>query len=546
MIFQIHKIIKFIRVNQSQQIFKMTQISRVGMTLSLIMIMAACSRSKESSSVSVVIPIDEYTQSLGSQKVSTLSTSTGDFLAHIVVSVSASDMAKPILWNWDSKDERGNLNTPPASVTLEIPTGSGRIIQYLAVFQNATTGVMQFNYGDHRSDLYSGEQTVTIQTSNVGSSSKEGQLKGRYLDSSGRGPTGLVVGEFTPPASASSMVSPPPMAVLLESIYSGWFGFMVFEGVKFRYKMLVSNQVLFEGVSLDQTDFTSAASLGTKKLRISVPKHYRTFNQSVQDAELSPAEDVVFGFFGPWYNSHSGYNVCYDSSVSTGTMSGINNSMFDGNNAGSGTPDDITINNNPIGYVASTTTDYCDAQTACLKGGGFAAGSNTQFSNAGCGISGATEWDNLLKFNPQDFDEGNDGRLGFSGPFKYVGGTHDYVYVTYDSSADTTVANIAWDFLTGVQTDSNSISGVSVFYTENTNLDMPHGDDSSLCPEVVKNAGFIWARDVLKNSTSTSLSGLANASNAKVVLCPYINTLAGKVYFTRGFESHNVTDTSSI
>ena len=122
-------------------------------------------------------------------------------------------------------------------------------------------------------------------------SSKEGRVMGRYLDNTypEGGPTGRVEGRFAPPPDPVTGEIPPPMLVIEDYIFAGWFNFIFLTDVSFTYK--VDGKPLFERMNL--ASFTSAS---TSVAKFNLPTRYRQ-GQSAMDVENE--SDVALGFFGP-------------------------------------------------------------------------------------------------------------------------------------------------------------------------------------------------------------------------------------------------------
>lgn len=458
---------------------------------------SGCTREMTGDS-SVVLSIPKAVQGkIGAQ-------ATSGELSHIVVNIKGPGMS-PLIWHWDSEDSSGVASSPPASIELAVPSGDSRVIQYLGVYETSS-GAMQFTYGDVMQRLSAGGNHVKITAYAFGSSTNEGQLVGRYLTGVETGPTGHVIGSIQPPATASSLPSPPPMEIFEQAIYSGWFKFMVFDGdARFTYKM-TDGTVLFNNVSLSDSALTPSVGANSKLMRVNVPMVYRSHDGTVSNMEKQPETDIVYGFFGP---GSTAMNICHENSGD------VIEAFY---SAPTDVEGDDIIDGNPDVSWAGTTT--CTAGAICVTGGG----------DTSCG---STLWADYIKFDPMSLDQGSDGRLMISGAFQgtIVNGGLEYVSVTTEATSITA----SWNLLPGILEDANSINGISVFLSyESTNDDLYKDGDDLPCDIAAQNVGYTHFTDVVKTTNSIDVTGLTSSQvdNATVLLCPYKNTDEGRKYFS--------------
>ncbi len=114
---------------------------------------------------------------------------------------------------------------------------------------------MSFSYGDKTVTLAGGPQEVTVAVNPLGiTAGHEARVAGRWLDSTGHGPTGLVDVKYQPPGR-------PPMLIMKTGIYGGWINFFALDGVPFSYHMSKTQVPIFK---LLQIDF----STGTPRIMV--------------------------------------------------------------------------------------------------------------------------------------------------------------------------------------------------------------------------------------------------------------------------------------
>jgi hypothetical protein len=118
----------------------------------------------------------------------------------------------------------------------------------------------------------------------IAGSAIETEIMGRYLSTSGVGPTGKIDVYFTPTGK-------PRMYFGQTYMYNGWFSLFGMTGVKFEY--FVNGLSIFGGpTSIDQQFATS-----NSQVRIYFPGHYEQNSNSV--VRYRQPQIYFFGFFGP-------------------------------------------------------------------------------------------------------------------------------------------------------------------------------------------------------------------------------------------------------
>ncbi len=261
----------------------------------------ACTRPQsEISKMQIVLPAKVDSNKVGSQSLS-----AGDSLRHVVINVSG-DGFTPIVFTWDACHDCQTPPTPPSSFSLDIPMGSNRLIQVLAVYKNQSSEAMSFYYGDTLKSLAAATESAIVPISALGGSAAivSGNITGRYLTAANEGPTGPVDVIYTPPGK-------PPVIIERSQIVNGWFQLFGLAGLPFGYR-LPGGSLLF-GKALDLNDPVLAASQNV--LRLALPTHDRQRWDNLGNATWMTEEAFlgVVGYFGPGLQSY--HAVCKPSTM---------------------------------------------------------------------------------------------------------------------------------------------------------------------------------------------------------------------------------------
>jgi len=265
--------------------------------------LTACTRAQqdEGSKVQISLPQKMISSKLSAQ-------SGVDILAHVAINVTGEGIRDPIVFNWDLHEE-SSTSTIPGQFTLDVPSGSNRLIQVLGVYKNSVSSQMTFYYGDKTESFSVPEPPgVNIAISQIGSGSTitTGRVSGRYLTSANSGPTSLVDIKFKPGNGN------PALIVDSGSIVNGWFSFFMLSGANFQYVMRRTGELLWEQeVSLESTMFDPGQSAGAffdQRVKAFVPVHTTVDNRnnSLQYYSQEP-EIYVWGYWGP---GATGKKVC--------------------------------------------------------------------------------------------------------------------------------------------------------------------------------------------------------------------------------------------
>lgn len=348
-------------------------------------LMFGCTRpDSEITKISVSIPKSMSSQKVGAQAF--------DVLNHVAINVTGPGLNPPVVFSWDNRDN-SSAATTSTSFTIDIPQGSGRLIQVLAVYGNSTSkGQMQFYYGDIVKDLTTTEASVPITVSSVGQGAPiiSGRISGRYMTADVAGLTSAVDMLFNPPAGK------PPMIVGQGAMIAGWFQFFALGGAQLSYR-LRDGSFLFGGpIDLNAPALQPSASV----LRIEVPTHQENeWNNGTQAWVLEDPSITVIGYFGNAADT-AGKVVCK-------------------NPAGSVTK--FKKSDGSAALVPVALAQPADL-FAPLQGNIYMQGAIDIGGAAPCGsVIAATSAVNLYKndlfFAPPMLDNGNDGAAGIRPPF---------------------------------------------------------------------------------------------------------------------------------
>jgi hypothetical protein len=449
-------------------------------TILSLLSMGGCTRPQdEVSHISISIPQGVFNQSVGSL-------AAGDVPAHVVINVTSDGklLIPPVAF--DAHDG----NTPiPSEIPLDIPTGSNRLIQVVAVYKNTTTNLMSFYYGDVAKSLSSGTESVNINLNSFSSGAVEGHVFGRYLDTAASGPTGVVLLKYDPGNSK------PMMIVDRSLMLNGWFEVFMLTGTPFVYT-LDSGRVLFDGpISLDSGIFTPSAG-ATNVMRVSLPAHQRLSSAWKPEG----AGVKVYGWFADSAQASlvSGQVVCRPASLDQlSKMSKY-----------SSTASPLTgLLNNTLPTVAQLNlTDGTSLSNYFVNGG--LSDVSSQCTNT------ANIFMSTLMFNSTMIDgQGNDGAAPFNVPFQKLGAGSPFAI----SGAANRIIDA--QLLPGLV---GQIDSVQVFKKITT---VDEQNDSVSCPEGVSAAnGYVEAGSATPGgdghvTIQTNITLAEAASGVTAVIC---------------------------
>ena len=226
-----------------------------------------------------------------SQKVGSLSECSGVCLYHVILNVSG-----PGFPGIDLSVDAEDLNN--GSLSIEVPSGSDRLFQLIAVYYDTANSSMLFYYGDSVQTLSGGTKDIALDVKALNqSSSEQGHIAGRWLgnDVLPKFPTGELRVMYRPPNGR------PAMTIEKSMMVTGWFSAFSIQGINFDY---VVKTLSGETVTIfENTNFESFA-VGPKILKIRLPSHF-------DDGNSEQPVNYVYGFFGSPVHTVS-KSVCYE------------------------------------------------------------------------------------------------------------------------------------------------------------------------------------------------------------------------------------------
>lgn len=340
-----------------------------------------CQRAKDegSSNVSLQLPVYSNLSSFSCTKC----------LKAIMVNVDGENL-KPV--RYFDKLERlseaaAELNS---EVNLEVPSGSKRKIQVLAIYR-LSTGALEAQYGSVVTDLV-GEMPppIVLSLQNLGPF-KGGSLMGRYLTGVNSGPTGRVIVSMTHAASGLNM------DLFTGEILDGWFNFFASENFLLSYRLANGIPLPpFQNVSLDSL---TPSSVVDHISRIYRPDNYFTTQDGWSTfTEVNETHDIIYGYFGLAALT-AAKSVCLDYNPSVPAGSTFTNLSF----SNTGTPQ--------MNYHHSDNT-------ADLYG---FSGKNTNDGVCSGSLTANRYNDNLIFVGKNQLNgNGNDTAKAMAGAFTYV------------------------------------------------------------------------------------------------------------------------------
>lgn len=296
-----------------------------------------------------------------------------------------------------------------SEITLEVPIGSQRHFQILALYRNAG-GTLKVYHGSSYADLNAEAAKVDIQLNFIGNLG--GSLMGRYLTSADEGPTGKVNISYEHPSGLSFDGLPGG------EIINGWFDFYAGNGVDLIYRLENDKAPLFSDVKSTSTngfkdyiDQNSTAGVFRQIAHISRPKNdYWIKNGTFPYERVSEVNDLVYGYFGEPGVDLSAKKVCIQPIAGATSLDNTSVSASSG---------DISLSFRSNVYGVSLT----NAQIArtIFGSGGAASGDCTTVSS-----DLVYDADQITLVKDQYNGRGNDHARAIAGAFTYI--------VSYDST----------------------------------------------------------------------------------------------------------------
>ena len=433
-------------------------------------------------------------------------------LQRVMINVSGPSLPNPVVYIWDSS-QAGSGTAPPGSFSFTVTQGSGYLVQVLAILQptgSNGSGSMVFLYGDSTQNLTSAVAGVSVSLAQIGTSSAtsaQGAIAGRWLSSSGVGPTGRVNIFYQPPGK-------PAMIVTKGEIFGGWFQWIALESISFSYA-LEDGTTLLANNNLDSTNLISG---GRANMVVKVPANYRQNNNVPM---LSSPWILQLGFFGP---GAAGNIMCFDSNAADSMTNLYSNAT-----------------ELPMPWSGSVAPSA--AQAGVTLGGLAGANANCQAA-----AGGTAQYTNWLGFNQAVANNSNN-PLPFQGPFLNFPATGNGSGNSLNVVPSGDNLNLSWQYLPQT-TGTGQVSAVGLFvrdlptapsnnggnqdYSVDSGVACNRLTDSSFLSQTFTFIGNIPIQNGGAGLQSYSLSGYPladfNAGKLQIILCPYSSVKS--TYFT--------------
>ncbi len=339
----------------------------------LIVVLGCTRASSEKMKVGFSLP--SVKSENGSQSISVL--------AHVIINVSGAGMTT-FLKTWDLHDS-GGAATGPTEFAFEFDTGTQRLVQAFAVYQDSDTKQMSFYYGDLTTDFTGSNLELNIPINRLTDYSASGKISGRYFTSDSGGPSGPVKISYKP-------ANKPPMIIKYGFIYNGWFNLFGLSDIALEYT-LADGSLLFGGpTSLNNLNIFPVNSPQSVKLQFPLSKMTYTSGSSSVTEVVEPQYQIYGWFFGAGVSAtvQSAKKVCFDSIA--GTISGNVHSF-----RSTGTP--LTLTRQSTLSATSSLFDVTNSTGLGYLGSVLYTGGDT----ASC--STQVEYSDKLTLTQKTFDE---------------------------------------------------------------------------------------------------------------------------------------------
>lgn len=479
-----------------------------------------CTRpiSETKSKINILFPLDLENSS--AQSIKAFSTTK---LSHLVINVTGPGIAVPIVINWDSC-RTCPVTQSTESFFMEIPSGSNRLIQVLAVYVDQDSETMRFFYGDLNAELNQAEMGLDIPVAKIGTGPLVmGNVAGRYLTGQDSGPTGIVNIRYNPG------VGRPPLLIERAAIYNGWFSFFMLSGAALEYQLAETGQLLWgRPMDLDQAEMSPAsASLEgafTRLAKVFVPVHVRV--QNYGGSNTYSVEDAGIYVWGYWGQGAAAKAVCTVGLNANPNLTKLAKfSVVDPS-----TSPVLTIKRNvAAAEVVPTAAELLNVTTpysmVVVQGGG---GSDMASSCGGFQDTAANQYLNFQKISLDLFDgEGRDRISGFYGFLR-----RDFTSGQVLNISSTT-KSISGQVLPGVETVISGMRSYKRVSSDNFRL-----DSAASCNEISRGMyGYVPADaaaaplDVAGAfMINTNITAADATQGVSSVLCPIVGgtpSLAG-------------------
>lgn len=270
----------------------------VGFLPSLLLVLVGCTRPEANQAkIAISLPAEKAfaTKALSAQSIGVLT--------HVIINVRGNGISAPIALSYDIEDNKSNTSgssTPtglPTTYSIDVPSGSARLIQVLAVYMDPLSKIGDFTYGEVTKDLSSGENTIEIPVLSVGTGKLDGgKVAGRYIAKDGSFPTGALEIRLRPPTASASLV------IERGFMMNGWFSQLALDSVPFDLVLVPQEIPVLEKYTLSSFTFND-----DKKVKIMVPNYVQYHGDGSSSQHSSST--TVLGLFGPGVVAAN--KVCY-------------------------------------------------------------------------------------------------------------------------------------------------------------------------------------------------------------------------------------------
>lgn len=469
----------------------------------LVLQLTACTRAPKDNSAKLSIALP----STMTNKVAAASTANL-MLGHVAINVTGPGMTAPVVYSWDSCRDCPNPTTTPDSFLVSVPSGTGRLIQVLAVYEDPNTSQMTFYYGDRLSDLNSADVAVDVDIQQVGQGAiTGGRVSGRYFTTTTSGPTGPIDIKYNPGNGK------PALIVDQSIIANGWFSIFMLSGANLQYvlrntgEMLWGQEMSFESAAMNPAE--NSGAYFSQRVRAYLPVHIRVQdNGGTLSYYPQESENYVWGYWGP---GATGKKVCtygLDSSpvpqklkryVSTDYANAPALSVAHYVNYNLAVPTKTELTN--------TTTPY---STIVVQGGDSM--SSTCGSHAD---TAANQYSNFLKVTLDLFDgNGGDSVAGFYGIFRRTS-TYSFVNVSGDDPRVLT-----GQLLPGVESIIGSLRLFKKVTSDEMHLNSPNCLDLANLGFIAGSSTDATVDSAGQFSLTSNISATEANSGVSAVFCP--------------------------
>lgn len=491
---------------------RLAQMTASALAFASMTILLGCNRpAKEEASISFDLPqfisSEKLSGKVGAQEAADLR------LEHVVINASAADM-ESLFKAWESCHDGCANPELTGPFEFSVKSGSGRLVQLLAVYKSPTTGEISFRYGDVTADLNGGTVTLPIPVTPIATGPvANGQISGRYLTTATSGPTGNVDIKYNPGGGK------PKLIVERGSIANGWFSLFSLAGVKLEYVVRESGLVLW-GEPIDPTSdvmdpaFNSAANF-TRLVRAYMPVHLRQEYHQDNSTTWEP-EDAGIYVWGYWAHGGDAMLVA-GKSVCTQGLAAQSFTRMKQYAATPGDPLSVTRS-------GSISTSYPSiaalTNTASPLGDVFIHGGGTSDMTADCNGTADTSanlFSNFQKVNMAKIDgNGKDSLAGFRGVFIIDPDNGSLANVTGTPSV------ITGKLLPG----TNALfPGLRAFKRVAPNQNRIDRVDCQALPAGYVAAGADSTTTADTFSVTTNITATDKAIGTSAILCPLVSTM---------------------